>query len=401
MAKPATCDNASCSHSQEHTLASPLLRARPALMTVHRWIGIGLGLLILLQGLTGTVTAFRHELDRLWQPGAFLVAPGRPAAPVQAVVAAVRAAAPEARLGRLDYPTRPDEAYVAHLESRAGGQMLATVDPATARVLRQGPLSTWPAEFIYMLHHNLVSGEVGERIVGLGGLALLFLVLTGPLVWWPGVGGVRRNLAVETRRGAWRTLRDLHRLVGVLIFLLLGLIAFTGLNMAWRPWLRPVVALFGPVHGGPQGRPHDHPPHARCKAPLSRDQAVAAAQALRPRETVRGLRLQGPHTVGVMLAAQIGRPGAVDQVTVDACSGRATLRDARAQGTDAFYTWLRPLHTGEWLGLPGRILGEVAALSLTGLGASGYALWGLRTLRQRRARARDVRAGLVAAPARS
>jgi len=362
-----------------------ILRARPTLLKIHRWVGVCLGFMIILQGLTGSVTAFRHELNRLVHASALVVAPNRPAAPVQAVIKSLKAAVPGARLTRLDYPTRPDEAYFARLEGK-GGVVLATVDPSTAQVLRQGGFWAWPVELIYQLHYTLVAGEIGERVVGLTGLAILFMAVTGPLVWWPGTRGLKRAFKVETGVNAYRTTRDLHRLLGICIALVLGVIAFTGINMAWRPWLQPLVSAVAPMHPGPKVKP----PKGDCRKPLPLDQVVAAAQARESGEAVRSLRYQGKtsRTLNVLLHARLTRPRATDQVMVDTCTAQVlSVREAaKASGGDAFYDWLLPIHSGEWLNTPGRVLDELAALSLIGLGGTGYWLWATRSAKMHRTR---------------
>jgi uncharacterized iron-regulated membrane protein len=50
---------------------------------------------------------------------------------------------------------------------------------------------------------------------------------------------------------------------------------------------------------------------------------------------------------------------------------------------DTFFDWLLPIHSGEWLGLPGRLLSWSAALALVVMGISGYGLWVIRRMRRR------------------
>lgn len=370
----------------------PLLRARPALLAAHRWLGLAVGSLILLQGLTGAVTAFRHELDRLADPAAMIVAPGRPPAPLAAVAKALKTAAPDARLARLDFPARPGETYFARLQG-PHGLRLASVDPSTARVLRIGGLGDWPAEAVYQLHYSLAAGDGGERVVGAVGLAALLMAVTGPLVWWPGLGRIRQGLSVTRGAGAWRTARDAHRLAGVGAGLFLAVTAFTGLNMAWKPWLKPALAAVAPMRPTPPAAPAS----GRCRAPAPLDALVAVARAQRNGEPVRDLRFQGKGglRIQVDLAPPAVRPMAADQVWLDACSG--TVLAVRIAADDppgeAFYGWLLPLHSGAWAGLAGRSFQALVGLALAALAGLGYAQWIAR-----RARARTRRPAAVRGP---
>src|SRR5438105_3997983 len=46
------------------------------------------------------------------------------------------------------------------------------------------------------LHDDLLAGEAGRRINGVGALLVIVLACTGLVVWWPGRRAVRRSLSV-------------------------------------------------------------------------------------------------------------------------------------------------------------------------------------------------------------
>lgn len=51
-------------------------------------------------------------------------------------------------------------------------------------------------ESLVDLHANLLTGETGRFINGLGALCLTPLCLTGAAIWWPGIKHWRRSLKV-------------------------------------------------------------------------------------------------------------------------------------------------------------------------------------------------------------
>ncbi|MBW8812862.1 MAG: PepSY domain-containing protein [Caulobacterales bacterium] len=362
--------------------------AKLLLIRFHRWVGLAVGLLVILQGATGAAVAFRHELNRLVHPAALVVAPSAHPASLQAVAAAAKAAMPGRRVTRIDTPVQADDAYVVRLDAKPGDIAYAAVDPGTARVLRSGPLAAWPVEFLYQLHMQLLSGDTGERVVGFTGLGLLFMALTGPFVWWPGLGRMRQalgvNLAVDLHRGS----RDLHRLAGLAAAPVLALTAATGVLMAWQPWLAPAVSLVAPVGEAPAPKALPGP----CAAPHTLDEAVAAAIARHPSQTVKSVRFpgKGGKVVAVYFRALSTSNGrATDHVWVDACSA-TVLKEKGALTEPAgsrFFNGLLWIHTGQWLGGIGRVLALLAALTAAGLGLTGFLQWGARTARMRRNRA--------------
>jgi uncharacterized iron-regulated membrane protein len=274
------------------------------------------------------------------------------------------------------------------LETKAGDIAYAAVDPGAARVLRQGPLGAWPVEWLYQVHMNLLSDEVGERVVGFTGLAILFMAITGPFVWWPGAGRIRRSLAVKLDADLHRGARDLHRLGGVLAAPVLLVSATTGVLMAWQPWLAPAVNAIAPVEASPAPKPRPGP----CAQPHSLDDAVAAAAQRHPGQTIKSVRFpgKGGKVVAVYFRALgTGNGRATDHVWVDACSATVLKeKDALTEPAGSqFFNGLLWIHTGQWLGLLGRILVLLAAALVAGLGTTGLIQWAAREARVRKNRA--------------
>jgi uncharacterized iron-regulated membrane protein len=363
-------------------------RWKPALLKAHRWVALAAGVLILLQGLTGALVAFRPELNRLVHPGVLVVEPSATRAPLADIAAAARGAYPDRRLTRIDAPRRPDGVYLARLETAGEGMVFAAVHPATAQVLRKGGLAAWPVEGAYQVHTVLLSGETGERVVGFTGFLILLLAISGPILWWPVGGRFRQALTVKLDADLHRGTRDLHRTAGVFAAPVLALIATTGVIMAWQPWLAPAVNLVAPVASGGAPKAAAGP----CPTPATLDQAVAAAIARRPDHVIKSVRFPGK--AGAVVAVYfrtrgVADPRATDHVWVEACNA-TVLREKSSLTAPAgtrFFGSVFWLHTGEWLGVPGRILSLLGALTLVGLVVTGVLQWASRTAKMRRNRA--------------
>ncbi|PNB44827.1 PepSY domain-containing protein, partial [Pseudomonas sp. FW305-130] len=82
------------------------------------------------------------------------------------------------------------------------------------RVLRAEPWGGYLMSWLYELHMHLLAGEIGSQIVGWSGFAMLVLLVSGVIVWWPR-GPWRKALAFKRKAPPIRRLRDLHKLAGV------------------------------------------------------------------------------------------------------------------------------------------------------------------------------------------
>jgi uncharacterized iron-regulated membrane protein len=372
-----------------------LTRAKPKILAVHRWLALVAGLFLMSQGLTGSLIAFRYELNRALHPGVLTVAPRAVPPSLGDVIKAAESALPGARVARVDYPRAADDAYILRLnDSRTGALSIAAVDQS-GHVTRAKGIWSWPIEAAYQLHERMMAGEFGQRAVGFVGLSLVLLALSGLFYWWPLRWRFGKTLGQTVRpqltRG--RIARELHRAVGVVYALYLIMMATIGLTMAWEPWTKPLVGMALPVSGE-----EVKVPKKACAEPKAVDDDIAMAQSRRPGQAIKSVRFQGKgRIVAVYFQSRMTYPPrATDHVWLNACSATVLAMDDQTRNSagDNVFDWALPIHSGEWLGLPGRLLSWSAALALTVMAISGYSLWIIRSLRRRNGRsARPVMDG--------
>jgi uncharacterized iron-regulated membrane protein len=161
---------------------------RRVVFQVHLWSGLGLGLYMFLISVTGSILVYRNEL------------------------------------------------YVAAMPASAAG---------AAELSRAGTAYWWVSQLIE-LHDNLLAGQTGRAVNGVGAAAIVLTVATGLVIWWPGRRRWRRSLTLRRGVGWKRFLWDLHSALGfwgsavVLVFALSGLYlcfpdVFHALADRWAP----------------------------------------------------------------------------------------------------------------------------------------------------------------------
>ena len=91
------------------------------------------------------------------------------------------------------------------------------------------------------LHDNLLTGDNGRTVNGVGGILLTLLSLTGVVIWWPGIRNWRRSLGVRFSAN-WRRLTwDLHSAIGFWTAVVVFMFAFTGFYLVFQLWFSPLV----------------------------------------------------------------------------------------------------------------------------------------------------------------
>ena len=69
---------------------------------------------------------------------------------------------------------------------------------------------------------------MGGLILAVSGLLLLFLCVSGIVLWWPGIRRMARGFQVRRGKGAYTFNYDLHNVVGIAVLPLLAMWAITG-----------------------------------------------------------------------------------------------------------------------------------------------------------------------------
>lgn len=319
---------------------------------VHLYLALAVGFLFVLLGLTGSYNAFMHELEEVWHPDLVIAHPGHAFRPLAAILAAVKAAHPELPgPWTLQMPRHPSGMLIASHAFPKGeigihhNALLVSVNPYTAEVVASRSTRETVSSWIFDLHSALLLGGTGEKAVGILGLLLLGSLLTGLYLWWPRAGKLFRALTIKRRASRERLIFDLHKTFGVYSAVVLVVLAFSGVYLIYSDYVRPVVNVFSPV-------------------------------------TIKGAA--GVYTLRLWQPGEANRYWPSTAVYVDQYSGEVVAaRDPnRYSAGETFLNVQFPLHSGEALGLPGRILVCVTGFVPLLLYVTGLMRW----LQKRRGR---------------
>lgn len=350
---------------------APRRRLRATLAWLHLWLGLSVGLVFAVVGLSGSALVFHEDLLRWQYP---VLAEGRAVAdPVvlERIVAQGRDSG--LRAVQLPAPTMP-----TWIGFHADGRRVHYASD-DGRVLLERHTGNDPLLWLHELHTHLLAGERGEALLGVAGLVSVAMLLIGLVLWWPQRGRMLAQLKVHAGPPIRRWL-TWHRTSGVLLLPLLLLSTLTGLGMVYDAAARRLLtSAFG---GGEPPPPPDAPP-----APAHWARVLQAAQRGAGDAVLTRVNLPAADagTVGFRARQPAEwHPNGRSTVTVDT-RGTAVLQvhhaAAQPAGTRASYA-IYPLHIGVAGGLPLRVATFVAGLLPAFLLVTGALFW----LRRRAAR---------------
>ena len=374
-------------------------RVRRWWLNLHACLGLALGSVFALLGVTGSLLVFYPEIDRALNP---VLRPSEhvySTPSVQAVVDKLRMLYPERSGGwRIELPLNahtPINARYARSSEREGrsfSPLVVTLDPVTLTRTSErvwgDHLTTW----VYDLHYTLLFDASGRLAVGVLGLAMLLSLVSGLCLWWPSTKRWRAALRPVVREGSVRRTYDLHALGGAYGAVLMFVLALTGAGLALPNQTR---ALLDPVLG------IEHMPEvpvykgASDLVPMNLDDAAAIAKVYFPQAELRWIdvpgRGEGPLGFRLHQPGEPGRRFPKTRVWVDPYGADIlVIHDpAKTRVGNTVLDWLHPLHNGEALGLTGRWLVFVSGFLPLLLLATGLVRWRQKRRARRTARRRS------------
>lgn len=359
---------------------SAATRARILVRRVHLWLGLSLGLLFAVLGLTGSALVFYTGIDAALHP----VVEARPGDLSPSLASPVwdRALA----TGRVRWH-HPGDKWTLEVTGEGGpifaryypasghghhtDRMMVWFSPDGTRIVRAQPWGGYLMSWLYQLHMALLAGDLGGQVVGWLAVVMLALLMSGVLAWWPR-GSWRKALAFKRGAAPIRRLRDLHKLSGLWSMALLLVLVATGVLLALpavtQALLQPAAIPAPKSSANGNGR-------------VSIVQAFAAAHWALPDGRVVFVDMPSAHDAPVRVRLQVPGdphrrfPGSY--VFIDQFSGRVlALHDVRRAGTGtAVASWVRTLHDGTVGGLATRILAVLLGFVPALLFAIGILHW--------------------------
>lgn len=356
---------------------------------LHLWLGLASGIIVFVVCLTGAIWVFNEEITWLLEPAIRAETRDEPVLKPSQILAIADSAFPGKQAS-----------YAYHQQGtaiRVGvGEHTLFLNPYTGRV--QGMDShekgeTGFFEWLLLGHRYLwLPQEIGRPVVNYGTLVFVVLLVTGLIWWYPAKwtkGARKRSFNIKWKAG-WKRLNvDLHNVLGFYTFLVLLVLAVTGVvfGLAWFG-----KDLYRLTSGG-----QEEPEWKRVTSDTTQqgkfysynaalDQVWAGMIAKYPSEG--GFYYSFPDstqahsTISMRTYPAAGRFYDVTRHTYD----RHTLRrlefyevfDKSFEASSAAAKIRRmnyDMHIGTILGLPGKILAFIASLIGASLPVTGFLVW--------------------------
>lgn len=351
------------------TSAAAQRPVRRKIVKVHRWLGLGVAVFWLVQAMTGVLLSFHFEIE-----DASLSTANVPTdlAAIEQKLDDLDSAGGEADVVWIWTTAGLPDRYVINYTDPEGESRLIRIDGA-GDVLRDRAATDHSfLTFMREVHMNLLSGRTGELIMAFTAIILLINIVFGVIAAWPRRRMWKKALTLNLRGNRVARMHSLHRTIGLWGVIPAALVISTGVLMIFEHAIGDAVGVHEVTLPA-------NPPAAEQASFAS---VVEAAVAAVPGSRFVGTAMPSPEDASYY--AWVRAPGELYRggyggslVIVDAndASVRGAYPVTEAGPAKAFVASFYPLHTGEFAGLPGRIVGLLTGVWLTATVIFGLVLW--------------------------
>ena len=380
---------------------------KKVLRKIHLWLSVPTGIIITLVCFSGAMLVFEKEITEAIKPELYFVkeAKGEPI-PMQQLMEKVEETLPDSvSISGVTVFADSTRTYQVSLSKprRASIYVNQYTGEVTGRSERLPFFNT-----MFHLHRWLLgsSSSVGKLLTGICTLVLVFILITGILMWLTNRNKpLKASLAIHVTKGWGRFWHDLHVAGGIYTTIFLLAMALTGLTWSFSWYRTGFYACFG-VESSEKGGAHGEGGNSHGEGKGSHGEGRYNHGDGRnnhegKRGEGRGFHRRSPyrHWENVLNEVALKNPGyqqitlkpevaevvpegrlsmrAADKYSYDRRSGEIT--DVQLYSAGKKDTKVRSgvymVHTGSWGGIITRILNFLAAFIGATLPLTGYWLW--------------------------
>lgn len=395
---------------------------------IHLWLSVPFGLIITLVCFSGAMLVFENEVNEWFRRDLYYVETVKESPlSMDKLLEKVATTLPDSvSVTGVSISSDPGRAYQVSLSKPRRASLY--VDQYTGEVKGKSERSGF-FMFMFRMHRWLLDSMNpgnegifwGKMIVGVSTLLLVFVLISGIVIWWPRTRKALKNSLKITATKGWRRFwYDLHVAGGMYALIFLLAMALTGLTWSF-PWYRTAFyKVFGvevqqrAAQGYEQksdAQKRDTKLAAHREKKREGNEVRKGERSRRPennhsdmysvtspfvywQEIYDKLRRQNPEYKQISISSgtasvsfnRFGNQRASDRYSFNTDNGEFTETSLyqHQDKSGKIRGWIYSVHVGNWGGMFTRILTFIAALLGAALPLTGYYLWIKRLIKVRK-----------------
>ncbi|PHJ53439.1 peptidase [Nostoc linckia z18] len=361
-------------------------KLRDTVFYLHQYIGLFVGLVLVIVGLTGSLLVFEQDFDHFAIAQQYgHITPQKVQLSPEFMVNKIRdtyAQRKDLNFFRIYLPDAPDAPYLGQLATNDGQRTEVFLNPYTGEIMGERQRDKTLFGIVLELHYSLMAGETGVIIVGITAFLMCILTITG-LILWPGwrklIAGFKIKLDAHPKRANF----DIHKVAGIITVVFLFLTGSTGFCWNFYDLTEPIIYAVTFTQKPPE--PVSQP--LAGQSLLSLTQQLKIANAALPDAVTKSIYFpklpEDPLQIRMKLPQESSDYGD-SNVYLDQYSGKVLRVDnaLKLPLGDRVLNSFTPLHYGTFGGLLTQILYVFLGLAPLILFITGLTMWRYRQQRK-------------------
>ena len=351
---------------------------------LHRYVGVFVGLLLAVLGLTGSALVFHQEIDHLLYPQIAHVNPVGEIKSLQQMKEIVQQQYPDKSIRYFYLKRKPDRPFHLVTRTTKGKKSNQTtediyINPYNGEILGIIPRNRSLMGIINLIHTSFLAGEPGKFLVGTCGILLFIRAISG-LIIFPGWKSLRAGFIIRWKSRFHLLQYDFHKVIGIVSVIFLILAGTTGGIMEFSQHVRSVSYN---ISGIPQPKKPVSIRKSNLQAPTL-DQFLEEAEIALPGGQSTLIFPAKNSTVPVLVRKRLEgdvHPNGRSFIYLDRYSGEVLKVENihYALWVEKLMMWMYPLHIGSYGGVPTRILYVFLGLTPVALFFTGLVIFWNKT----------------------
>lgn len=208
---------------------------RKILKKLHLYLALFLCVPLVLQGLSGSILSFRAEISNAVLHSKYQLAEGEINSEEKIINAAKNVAEKNLIPAAFKMPKQGDFAKVRFVKEGEKKPVLEVIlDPVSLQIFETNDPKNNFFRMVKKFHEDLfIEGRIGKNIVGIYGIVMFFMCISGLVIWWPKAGMLKRAITFKFFDSGKKFLRDFHGAIGFWMAIPLAISSFTGIYLIY------------------------------------------------------------------------------------------------------------------------------------------------------------------------
>lgn len=360
---------------------------KKTIYNIHLILGLGSGIIVFIVAITGCLYAFKTEIENVTQSWRDVDIPeDNTFLPPSELKPIAQSVYPDRTLHGIAYGKPGQAAEVLFYEPQPVFYHGIIVNPYNGNIIKVKNYQKDFFQIVFSGHFQLwLPRKIGKPIIAWSVLIFTIVLISGIILWWPKRNEGRKSFTIQWKAPWRRRLYDLHSVLGFYAWIVLFVIAVTGLVWGFQWFSKGLYKL----SGGEKKLAFQVP-----RSDLAAIQLNNATNAIdyvwhkmkQEYPEAATIEVHFPHDEYESIYAHVNPSESTHWKTEYRYFDRYTLKEIEmddhvwgklgdASTADKIRRLNYDVHTGAIAGLPGKILAFFASLIAASLPVTGFLTW--------------------------